>query len=383
MADDTKDITPAAGVRFAVASRPMRRFSNTQTVSNATGATSLQPIQLPATGFVRKIGCYFVVTMAAGSAGALVAGDGPFNVISGITLTDATGQPIQQPIGGYNLYLVNKYLPSGIENYQNVTRSYQNPLEGPEYAYAATATTGTAVFRLDIDLEEDSATGYGCVPNLDSNASLQLKIDLNALSVAFAGTGITVGTVSVTVDQWYWAPVSASTANVPNEQTPSGFGDFVETRYETQPVNASAENTITLTNRGGLIKGILLVSRAAGVRTAPPTTANIGLVYDNVPIDEGIKMATHLDYMRRTYGYIGADTGTSMVPLSAGIPSGLDVGVVPWNFSTYGQGRDTWLSTRVGTLLQTKFTPGASATQVEIITQLAQVRDPAAFYAVR
>jgi hypothetical protein len=44
-------------------------------------------------------------------------------------------------------------------------------------------------------------------------------------------------------------------------------------------------------------------------------------------------------------------------------------------------GRDSWLSTRVGSLLQLKLTPGASATQIELITRLAQVRDPAAFYA--
>ena len=49
-----------AGVRFTVASRPQRRFSNTQTVSNLNGATSFQPIQLPATGFVRKIAMFFV-----------------------------------------------------------------------------------------------------------------------------------------------------------------------------------------------------------------------------------------------------------------------------------------------------------------------------------
>ena len=47
----------------------------------------------------------------------------------------------------------------------------------------------------------------------------------------------------------------------------SGAGDYCETRYETQTVSASAENLVTLTNRGGLVKGILLISRAAGVRT--------------------------------------------------------------------------------------------------------------------
>src|SRR3954469_577555 len=98
---NVKEISPAAGIRFTVASRPQRRFSATQTVSNLAGATEFQPIQLPATGFVRKISLLFTASVTSASAGAVVAGDGPFNLISGITLTDATGQPIFQPVSGY------------------------------------------------------------------------------------------------------------------------------------------------------------------------------------------------------------------------------------------------------------------------------------------
>jgi hypothetical protein len=122
----TTEIAPAAGIRFTVASRPQRRFSNTQTVSNLT-ATSLQPIQLPATGFVRKISLYFSVTATFASAGAVVAGDGPFNLISGITVTDATGQAIYQPTGGYNLKLVNKYLSYGSVENTKIPRPYADP----------------------------------------------------------------------------------------------------------------------------------------------------------------------------------------------------------------------------------------------------------------
>ena len=73
-----------------------------------------------------------------------------------------------------------------------------------------------------------------------------------------------------------------------------------------------------------------------------------------------------------------------MTPLTAGTLPGIDTGVIPIPFGKFGKDvRDTWLSTRVGTLLQVKATPGAGATQMELITALAQVRDAAAFYAVR
>lgn len=375
----TTEIAPAGGIRFPVASRPQVRQSKTDAVSNLNGAVSFAPIQLPATGWVRKISLLFTFTGTAASAGAVVAGDGPFNLISGITLSDATGQPIVQPISGYNLYLLNKYLPGSECNFPGA-RWMNNPHMGPEFAYSATATTFTAVFRLDIELEQDYDTGYACIPNLDSNASLQLKIDLAPYTVAFTGTTVSAASMSLVVDQHYWAPVGGTMGGAPVQSAPVGAGDFLETRYENQTVNAATENTMPFTNRGGLVKGLILVSRAAGVRTAYTAGANVGLVYDNNAVEEGHRVEGFRDRMRRESGYLGADIGTSYAPLSAGIIPGLDTGVLVWNFDAKSKGRSTWLSTRVGTLLQAKFTPGASATTAEIITNLMQVRDAAAFY---
>lgn len=377
---DAKEIAPVPGLRFTVASRPQSRFSNRQTVSNFAGATQFQPISLPATGWVRKVSLYFTATYTTSASAAVVAGDGPFNLISGIWLSDATGQPITQPISGPNLYLVNKYLSAGfIET--NIPRPYANPHIGPEYAYSATGTSGTATFRLDLDLEQDFNTGYGCIPNLDANASLQLNIGVNAYSVAFSGGTAAAATVSVTVDQYYWAPVGGSLGGVPVNTKPVGMGDYLETRYETQTVSPSAENVVNVTNRGGLVKGIIVVSRAAGVRTAFTPGSNVGLILDNNAIDEGITLESRQDMLRRAYGYFGADLTTSYAPLTAGVQAGLDRGVLVWPFFAMSGGRDSWLSTRVGSLLQLKLTPGASASQLEIITQLMQVKDPAAFYA--
>lgn len=369
----------AGGIRFTVASRPQRRFSNNQTVSNLT-ATSFQPIQLPATGFVRKLSLFFTFTGTAASTGAVVAGDGPFNLIAGITVTDATGQAIQQPINGYNLYLINKYEAYGSCENSNLPRAWQDPQLGPEYAYSATSTSFTAAFRLDIDFEQDYNTGYGCIPNLDSNASLQLKIDVNPYTVAYTGTTVSAANLSVRVAQYYWAPVGGQIGNVAAMTQPIGFGDYVETRYETQTLTASAENTVALTNRGGLVKSIIIVSRAAGVRTAFTAASNVGLLLDNNAIDEGIQLEEQFDVMRRTWGYIGADLTTSYAALTAGVLPGIDRGVLAWPFGTLSGGRDSWLVTRVGSLLQIKVTPGASATQLEVITSLAQVKDPEAFY---
>lgn len=377
---DTKDMV-AGGIRFTVASRPQRRFANAQTVSNLASGGSFQPIQLPATGFVRKISLLFTASVTAASAAAVVTGDGPWNLVNAITITDATGQAIQQPITGFNQYLVNKYLSFGSMENTNIPRAWQNPHAGSDYAYAGSGTSATATFRLDIDFEQDYNTGYGCIPNLDSNASLQLKIDYAAYTNAFSGTTVSAATLGLRVAQYYWAPVGSTVGGVAAMTQPVGFGDYVETRYETQTVSASAENTVSVTNRGGLIKGMIAVSRAAGVRTAVTAGSNLGLLLDNNAIDEGIPIEEHFDLLRRAYGYIGTDLTTSYAPLTAGTLPGLDRGVVVWPFGALSGGRDSWLTTRVGSLLQFKLTPGASATTLEIITQLAQVKDAGAFYA--
>lgn len=376
----TKTITPVPGIEFTVASRPQSRYSNRQTVSNFAGATAFQPIPLSATGWVRKVSLYFTATFTTSASAAIVAGDGPFNLISSIQLKDATGTPITQPITGFQCYLVNKYVSSGGVN-TNIPRAWGNPQLGPEYAFAASSTSGSATFRLDIDLEQDFNTGYGCVPNLDSNASLLLEIGVNAYSVAFTGGTPAAATVSVVADQYYWAPVGNSLNGTPVSSAPPGAGDYLATRYETQTVSASAENLVNLTNRGGLVKAVIAVSRAAGVRTAFTAGTNVGLLLDNNEIDSGISLESRQDLMRRTYGYFGANITTSYAPLSAGVMAGIDTGVLVWPFFAEGGGRDTWLATRVGSLFQLRLTPGASATQLEVITLIGQVQDSAAFYA--
>lgn len=378
MADAVAPVAPVAGIRFTAASRPQRRFSSTQTISILNGSSSFAPIPLPATGIVRKVSLLFTATTVTASAGSVIAGDGPWNLISNVTLTDATGQSIFQPISGYNLYLVNKYLSFGTLH----ADPWNNPRMSPDYAYSATSTAGVASFRLDLDLEQDARTGYGCIPNLDANASLQLKIDTNPASIAFGGTGMSAASLSVRIEQHYYAPVGSMTGGVPNEQYPPGFGDFIETRYETQTVSANAENTVPVNNRGGLIKGIIAVSRAANVRTNFVAGSNVGVVYDNNAIDEGILLESSQDETRRQYGYFGAESALSYAPLTPGVNDGLDRGVLVFPFGKFNASRDSWLSTRVGTLLQLKVTPGANATTLELVTQLMQVKHPAAFYGV-
>ena len=380
MADEVPESSaPNAGIRFTVGSRSQKRFANVQTVSPVTSG-SFAPIPLPASGHVRRLRLEFTLTGAFASAGAAVAGDAPFNLISGITLTDATGQPVQQIISGYEQYLLNKFFASG-GVIPNGPWPAANPHLSSDYRFSVTTTNIDAHFVLHVDIEQDRNTGYGSIPNLDSNASLQLRVDFAPYTVV--ATGTTPSNISLTMrtTQQYWAPVGKEVNGVALNDTPVGFGDYLEIRRETQTVSANAENLVTLTNRGGLVRGIVLISRNAGVRTDYAANSNVGTLLDNNPIDEGITLAEFQDTVRRESGYFGTDLTTSYAAVTAGTVTGLDRGVLVNDFAAKSGGRDSWLSTRTGSLLQMKITPGTGATTLEIITLLAQVRDADAFYA--
>jgi len=372
---------PASLTPYTIASRTQSRYSEAQTISTLNGATSFRPIPLSATGWVRKIRLAFTYAMTCASAGAVVAGDAPWNLIANVSLSDAQGSPIIQPISGFNLYLVNKYFPQGMWSPTNGDIGHLNPHVGPHYAFSATATSGTATFTLDLDLEIDDATGYGCVPNLDSNAALQLKIDASAYTVAFTGTTVSVSNLSVRVSQYYWAPVGSTVGGRANETAPMGSGAYMETRYENGAAVASSENTLTVNAKGGMTQGVIFVSRSAGVRTAFTAASNVGVVLDNTAVNEGIPLEEHNRNVRAAYGLFGADVTTSYAPLTAGIVSGLDTGVLVVPFNTTSRYRDGYLPTKAGSLMQYKMTPGASATQMEVVTRLIQASDSAAFYA--
>lgn len=372
--------TPVALYPFTKAARAQRRVTyRSGAVSNLATAGTLPVIPLTATGFIRKLVIEALFSYTTSASAAIVTGDSPWNGITRLSLFDSQGTPVIPPMSAYNLRLIQKYLPSGAAVFH---RHATDPAAGPEYAFSASGTSGAARFRLELQFEEDERTGWGCIPNLDANASPQLNIDFGAHSLLFSGGTASAATVSVTVTQHYYAVPPAAIGGVAVQTAPSGVGDYLQTRYETSTVTPSAENILALSNRGGYVKGVIVVSRTAGgVRTALTGSAQSALVLDNVDIDAQVSTDELNDQLRRTRGFTGADYTTTYAPLTAGTIPGIDTGVLVLAPSHRGDGRDQWLETAIGSLFQARFTPGASASAVEIITQLAQPRDVAAFMA--
>jgi hypothetical protein len=152
-------------------------------------------------GFLRAL---IVKLQASGGTGANVptlSSDGPYNTVSQLTLRDASGQPIYPAIDGFGLYLINLY--SGQVN----DNGDQNPAAVPSWS-ATVVTSGTGAgnftFKLWVPLEYNSA-GYTSLPTDNSAELPKLLIQLNAAATVYGTVPSTVPTLTVTVEESYWA----------------------------------------------------------------------------------------------------------------------------------------------------------------------------------
>lgn len=171
----------------------------------ATAGTAFgAPVNLPLTavpGFLRGI---IVKIQASGGTGANVptaSADAPYNVISQMTFRDASGSVIYPAIDGFGLYLINLY--SG----QFGDDGDQNPAAIPSWTAITLASgsgAGNFTFKLYIPLEYNSA-GYCTLP-IDNTAELpKLLIQLAATGTVYGTLPSTPPTLTITVEELYWA----------------------------------------------------------------------------------------------------------------------------------------------------------------------------------
>jgi hypothetical protein len=163
------------------------------------GVSNLPLTAVP--GFLRGL---IVKVQATGGSGANVpttSADSPWNTISQLTLRDASGQPIYPAIDGFGLFLINYF--SG----QTGEGGRQAPNALPSFA-AITTTSGSGAgnftFKLWVPLEYNSS-GYCSLP-ADNSAELpKLLIQLNAAATVYGTLPSTVPTLTITVEELYWA----------------------------------------------------------------------------------------------------------------------------------------------------------------------------------
>jgi hypothetical protein len=376
---------PQPPIPFTRAARRKSIQAYSKTFTLTAGATTpVEPIELTAAGFLRYL--EVVVTITSSGNAATVAnpavGDLPFNAINSIMVTNAAGDTIYVPIGGYDLYLINKY--GGM---------YEPPFNDPrnDPAFIATttgagATAGTGQFVLRIPFELDPRDAFCALPNLASNKNYQISTVLASIAGIWAGGTAPNGTVTVNlqITMHYWSqPNAQNGVGYPQQIAPDSVGSVSLWRLQTAPVGGG--NRITqLVNVGNVIREVIFELYDVASPSKRDDTDWSGINYMRLNNDQLFfwpSAAVWNSQMKKAFGYGGtAGTKDTAGQLDTGVYVVSDFQAQHDKVTVDGP-RDQYLVTLDSTLLQLEAASfGANASILKVLSnEIKPINGPALY----
>jgi hypothetical protein len=238
-------------------------------VTPSAAQQTFGPFPLPATGYLRRV--LLEVTTSTAGTGGTAGGDYPFNIFALLRLTDTNGAPIFE-LSGYNTLLADVY---------GSYAGCPDPKTDPDYAATTTSPSIEPFIPLEIDF-----TGLGSPANLSASSAYRLTCVVDTLANIFATSPSPVPVLTVTAWCEYWTlPNPTDMQGRPQAVAPPFAGTIQ--LWSQQPnvsVNAGA-NRIALNRMGNLLRTVLAVFRAAGVRSDAVVGDPLTLRWDDLNLD--------------------------------------------------------------------------------------------------
>lgn len=274
--------SPMAATPSAPASAiPFTRASTLATMRDASRVYTpgqQDQVQLQTNAFIENVIIDVNLTTAANAATVTFAADSPWQVIQTIRLDDPAGQSIIAPITGYQLYLLNKYLPD--------VECFFDPKRDPNY-FATTGvgggTGGSFGFRLVLPIEHRRRDALGALNNSAANQRYLITVNIIPAFATLYGTPPTTEAANIAVQyyQQYWTSppqqITTSQGSSQTQRSPAGLGTVGFVRFEQHnEVSGGGSPQIQLNNVGDYISSIIFVLRdTAGARDVytPPQSA--------------------------------------------------------------------------------------------------------------
>lgn len=374
---------PVPVIPFTRASRKKSRLvSNIGPVVLNTGQQALNPIQLPAAGFLRAIRLNVKVTAAGNAAAVAFKADAPFNVLQQISVLSANGDSLISPIDGFSLYAINKYAAIGSGAYDPVADTGYSLTTG-----VGAGAGGSFSFNIRIPFEVDTRDAFGALQNMAANQSFLLQMSLNSLSQIYSVAPTAAPSVTVTAVMEYWsAPAAANATGDVQATFPPGNGSVSLIQTQTPPITAGSTQNIQQLNVGNTIRSVIYILRdAAGNRTEVDWPATTNFYVNNDPWYYKTKENWRSD-MARDYGF---NAGITATPTVRALDNGVYVlddfindGAQGNNKVDGGSNRNLWLVTGSATAFNIEATTpwGAAANNLLILQNTIRPSSPQAMY---
>jgi hypothetical protein len=214
-----------------------------------TAVQTYPNLSIPAYGYLRNVVLHVIATGGVGAA--TYTEDGPFNVLQNVVLQEPNGAIISQFNSGYDMFVANKY---------GGYKAFNDPKARANYA--ASLTNGNFEFMLRIPLEINERMALGALPNENSAAAFQVRVQLNSQAGVYASGPTTPPTVRVRAWAEEWDQPAQSTNGVPNEVVPPAMNTTQFWTPQVYPV-VTGLNTIRLTRVGNYMRNMVFIYRAA------------------------------------------------------------------------------------------------------------------------
>lgn len=301
------------------------------------------PVPLPAQGYLRRV--FIEVKGASGVAGT-ASGDFPFNVLNLVRLQDTNGAPTVE-LSGFNLMLANTYGGyAGSPDCRN-DPDYSNNVSNPAFEVAVPV--------------EIAPTGLGALANQSASAAYRLTIIGETSGNIWSVAPTTIPTFTIKIWMDYWTlPAPMDMLGRPQAMTPPFHGVAQYwSQYMNNSVNSGA-NTTRINRVGNLIRTLIFVARASGVRSDTPFPDPYILSWDNRNLRNSSATTLRKQMREMVESLTARDTGVFVLPFS------------------YGEGRhvgdnsvNSWLATVTATRLELDGSSGGAGTLDIIVNDVS------------
>jgi hypothetical protein len=266
MASAAQTFAPGTGTNSAPASAQMR--ARPFCPGNQSAATQTYgPNPLPATGYIRRV--RLTTTLTGGVSGTYIAGgDAPWNVYNLVRLAEPNAAPIVE-LSGYNLYIADLF--GGFAG-------WDDPANDWDFAGTSPNINIEPYIPCELDM-----TGMGSLSNLSNASAFRLTIIAEASTNIYSTAPTTFPAITATPHIDYWTlPNPVDMDGNPQATSPPFPGTIQLHSQITNLPLAAGNNRSALNRMGNQLRTVIMVTRAAGLRSETPFPNPAQLRWDDI-----------------------------------------------------------------------------------------------------